>query len=415
MKCPNKLTVSVTRYPRVIEVTQIGDGQYEFRGMYAKYLEILLSAWKGGYQLKFCEDEDLGTKDKNGTWTGQIGMVSRGEADIGMSLIGILEQRTKVVDFSVAYSMEAISFASYKMPLEGMFQFLQLFDLATWIAIFITLIILSLVLFLILKGKNTFSFIFFNTYSNVLGKSLLLHKNVLKWKPFLALWFLCAFVMSSSYSAVLLSFLTLSPPSKTLHTLNDVADAIRKGLRAFSGKHTFIVPFLINSKDEDLRFIGTSIAQNEWYHDWQATFAGKMIQPKDIYFSSRNMLKLLFGNIKSIHISENVLFVVPIGVAMNKNFRCVSHLNDILLRMAAAGLEGNILSQESYKFWVQNFDNLIERKENPLALSMHDLVGAFIIFLIGLTISLLAFSAEVFYGYIHRVKMQKKHPPPLKK
>ncbi|GFQ78895.1 lig_chan-Glu_bd domain-containing protein [Trichonephila clavata] len=408
MKRPNNLTVAVTRYPRVLEVTQSGDGQYEFRGMYAKYLEILLSVWKGGYQINFCENEDLGTKDKNGTWTGQIGMVSRGEADIGMSLIGILEQRTKVVDFSVAYSMEAIAFASYKMPLEGMFQFLQLFDLATWISIFITLILMSLVLFLILKRKETFSYIFFNTYSNVLGKSLLLHKDVFKWKPFLGLWFLCAFVMSSSYSAVLLSFLTLSPPSKTLHTLNDVADAIRKGLRAFSGKHTFIVPFLINSKDEDLKFIGSSIAQNEWYHDWKATFAGKMIQPNDIYFSSRNMLRLLFGNIKSIHISENVLFVVPIGVAMNKNFCCASYLNDILLRMAAAGLEGNILSFESYKFWVQNFDNLIEKKENLLALSMHDLVGAFIIFLVGITISLLVLLGEVFYEYTHQLRYKQK-------
>ncbi|GFS92342.1 lig_chan-Glu_bd domain-containing protein [Nephila pilipes] len=408
MKYPKKLIAAVTRYPRVLEVTQVADGRYEFRGIYAKYMEIVLSAWKGGYQIKFCEDEDLGTKDKNGTWSGQIGMVSKGEADIGMSLIGILKQRAEVVDFSTAYSMEAVAFASYKTSLEGMFQFLQLFDVATWIWIFVTIVILSVVTFLILRGKETFPFVFFNTFSNVLGKSSHLRVRKFKWKLFLAVWFLCAFVISSSYSAVLLSFLTLSPPSRAVTTLKDIAEAIRSGHRAFSGKHTFTIPFLINSEDEDLKFIGTSIRRNEWYHDWKATFAGRMLRPGDIYFSSRNILRLLYGNSESIHVSPNVLFVVPIAVAMNKNFCCASDLNEILLRIAAAGLEGKILKDESYKFWLENFSNSMKNIEKSPTLSVHDLSGAFIILLVGLILSLLVFSGEAFYGSRNRKKKQSK-------
>ncbi|GFT02467.1 lig_chan-Glu_bd domain-containing protein [Nephila pilipes] len=405
---PNKLIAVVTRYPKVIEVTQADDGRYEFRGLYAKYMEILLSAWKSGYEIKYCEDEDFGSKSKNGTWTGQIGMVARGEADIGMSLIGILPHRTEVIDFSVAYSMEAIAFASHRIQMEGMFQFLQLFDVATWISIFVTLIFLSAVIFVILRGKESFPFIFFNIYSNVLGKSLFLHEYVLKWKFFLAMWFLCAFVISSSYSAVLLSFLTLSPPSRALVTLKDVADAVRKGFRVFSGKHTFTIPFLIGSEDEDLRLIGTSIKNNEWFHDWKAMLSGKMLHPGDVYFASRNMLRLLYGNTESIYISHNAVFVVPIGVIMNKNFCCASKLNEILLRMTSSGLEGKILKDESYKFWLQYFSKSVPVRQESRALSIQDFFAAFIILCIGLTISFLVLLCELLYEYMHRKIKQVK-------
>ncbi|GFT99915.1 lig_chan-Glu_bd domain-containing protein [Nephila pilipes] len=402
MKRPGKLIAVVTRYPRILEVTQAADGLYEFRGSYAKYMEILLSAWKGGYEIKYCEDEDFGSKTENGTWTGQIGMVSRGEADIGMSLISILQQRAQVVDFSVAYNIEAISFASHKIPLEGRFQFLQLFDVATWISIFVTLVFLSAIIFLIIRRKESFPFVFFNIYSNVLGKSLLLHKYIFKWKLFLAIWSLCAFVLSSSYSAVLLSFLTLPPPSRALVTLKDVADAVRKGYRAFSGQHSFTIPFLLTSEDEDFKFIGISIKSNEWYHDWKSLLSGKMMQQGDIYFSTRTMLRLLYENNKSIYISHNPAYVVPIGVIMNKNFCCASELNKILLWMVASGLEGKLLNDMSYKFWLEYSSKSMKESRESHALSTQDFSGAFIILCVGLSISLLVFLGEVFHGYIHR-------------
>ncbi|GFS94008.1 lig_chan-Glu_bd domain-containing protein [Nephila pilipes] len=408
MKYPSKLIAAVTRYPKVIEVTQTDDGRYEFRGLYAKYMEILLSAWKGGYEIKFCEDEDFGSKNKNGTWTGQIGMVARGEADIGMSLIAILYERTQVVDFSVAYSMEAIAFISHKIQLEGIFQFLQLFDVATWISIFVTLIFLSAVIFLIFRGTASFPFIFFNIYSTVLGKSLLLPDYIFKWKLFLAVWFLCAFVLSSSYSAVLLSFLTLSPPSRALVTFKDVANAMKKGFRAFAGKHTFVASYMSHSEDKHLRFIGTNIQKNEWYHDWKTMLSGKMLPQGDIYFSSRNMLSLLYGNSESLYISLHTMLVVPIGVIMNKNFCCASELNEILLRMVSSGLEGKLLKDESYKFWLEYFSKPMKESQETLSLSIHDFSGAFIILCTGLTISLLFFLGEVFYGYIHRKKKELK-------
>ncbi|GIY77577.1 hypothetical protein CEXT_233911 [Caerostris extrusa] len=40
---------------------------------------------------------------ENGTWSGIIGMVARGEADMGLTYLAIMEDRSKFVDFSTPY------------------------------------------------------------------------------------------------------------------------------------------------------------------------------------------------------------------------------------------------------------------------------------------------------------------------
>ena len=50
----------------------------------------------------FHEVDDAGSKSGNGTWTGMMGLVSSGVADIGVTLLIVSKERSEVVAFTDA-------------------------------------------------------------------------------------------------------------------------------------------------------------------------------------------------------------------------------------------------------------------------------------------------------------------------
>ncbi|GFT02462.1 lig_chan-Glu_bd domain-containing protein [Nephila pilipes] len=405
MEKRKRLVMAVTRYPRLLESSQSADGRYKFHGALGSYLDIVLSSWKGGYDVVFCENETMGLKDKSGNWSGQIGMIVRGEADVGMSIMAITEERSEAVDFSTAYTMDAVTFAAHKIPQDNVFQFLRLFDITTWIAILVTLIALSSLIYLINGRKESYIATILYVSSILFGKSLFVNKNVFKCKPLIAVWFLCALVLSLSYSVILLSFITLPPPRKPLNSLFELSEYVKRGSTVYSGERTIIIPFLIESKDKRLQLMGEAMKRNRWYHNWKEILNGKPLEFGSAFFSSRKFMKLLFSHIESIHVSSDLLFVVPLGVAMSKSFCCASELNRILLRTAAAGLEEKIVKDESYKFWLEILSKSYQTKEDFHSVSIQDLFGVFILLFIGLMCSFLVLLCEIIHAYVyHDVK-----------
>ncbi|GIY54779.1 hypothetical protein CEXT_468951 [Caerostris extrusa] len=51
-------------------------------------------------------EKQLGHLGKNGSFSGVIGMLQRGEADLGVGGIGMLYERLDVVDFSHTYMIK---------------------------------------------------------------------------------------------------------------------------------------------------------------------------------------------------------------------------------------------------------------------------------------------------------------------
>ncbi|GIY54814.1 glutamate receptor ionotropic, delta-1 [Caerostris extrusa] len=76
----------------------------------------------------------------DGNFTGMVGMVQRGEADLAMTYLSLNEIRSKVVNFSWPYCAEGISFITAKpINYEQKLALLQVSDIATWMGIGIVL------------------------------------------------------------------------------------------------------------------------------------------------------------------------------------------------------------------------------------------------------------------------------------
>ncbi|GFW84960.1 hypothetical protein TNCV_682481 [Trichonephila clavipes] len=86
------------------------------------------------YEIITPEDGQYGIELSSGNWTGVIGMLYRGEAEIGISNLGIFEDRFRTVDFSSPYMSEGLYFSYVKSTKrEQLFSFLRMFDFSTWV------------------------------------------------------------------------------------------------------------------------------------------------------------------------------------------------------------------------------------------------------------------------------------------
>ncbi|KAG7153933.1 Glutamate receptor-like 67, partial [Homarus americanus] len=101
-------------------------------------------------------DGTFGSKQNDGSWSGMVGMVARGEADIALGPFGITESRTEVVDFTwpvmIQYSR---IMGSRGLPEVDPWGFLLPLTPQVWTAILAVLLLLPVVIFLL---SSFFSF-----------------------------------------------------------------------------------------------------------------------------------------------------------------------------------------------------------------------------------------------------------------
>lgn len=103
-----------------------------------KLFEILESRFGFSYEIVSPSDSEFGTLLPDGNWTGMVGMIHRGDADIIIGDLSVTESRSKVIDFSQPYFVDRESFATKFLKNSHNDTFLiNAFAFEVWIAIII--------------------------------------------------------------------------------------------------------------------------------------------------------------------------------------------------------------------------------------------------------------------------------------
>ncbi|KAG8180275.1 hypothetical protein JTE90_013528 [Oedothorax gibbosus] len=117
MRSPT-LVVAVLASKFIIELNMTEYSRLELSGGWeGLFLRDLLQGLGLEYRVVMPADRNYGFLLPNGTWTGLIGMVHRGEADLALGALVITENRLRYVDFSVPYNINPLTFAD--LLLEG--------------------------------------------------------------------------------------------------------------------------------------------------------------------------------------------------------------------------------------------------------------------------------------------------------
>ncbi|CAL8368594.1 unnamed protein product [Lota lota] len=105
------------------------------------------------YKLHLVKDNRYGALDASGSWSGMIGEVIRGEADLAVAPLTVTAMREQVVEMTTPFMQTGLSFLLRKdMAHEELhFGFLSPFSMEMWVGVLIAFLLTGLCVFLVAR------------------------------------------------------------------------------------------------------------------------------------------------------------------------------------------------------------------------------------------------------------------------
>lgn len=358
------------------------------------------------YELISPDDSDTGNILPNGTWTGMIGMILQGHADIAISRIVLSEDRIQVLPFTYPYASVSITFITQKpIYTPNIVAFLKPFALEVWIFLISSIFIMSFIFYILLAKRYDFSMLLLRTYSMFLQQDLLVEPQKISEYLIIGFWKIPIVFLSFGYVALLLSFITF-PPLTGVRTIPELSAAVAEGeYRCISYPGGSASRVLSKSNDPVMRIIGENIRRNPGSRDIDGV----------LQMSEKSVKTAFVGSILSIlpfkgkyFISDDTFYHTMFGIPLHKDFCCKQKINNIISYIQAAGLIEKITLDYTFRKTLQtrlySSDN---NKDIQRKLSLLDFQGAFVFLIVGHTLSFIVFVTEVFIGKTRQI--QKRH------
>ncbi|GFT54928.1 uncharacterized protein TNCV_4888801 [Trichonephila clavipes] len=379
MECSRTIRVATTFSPQ--------------RGLYLSVLEkkfcaLVLEALRKPYEwVPFKEHR----ASSGGNRTDPVDMIRNGEADLSFHLLSMTESRDSVVDFIPVYMTDDQTFAIKKVPLS--LDFVQLFDFPTWILTLSALLAMPFIFRFLLNTKYTYLHSLIEFFGCVLGQSMRAEKNSLKYTIMVSSWSCFSKLLVICYSAALFSVLAVPLQHPNVRNFEELSDAVTKeNYKCFIQEKSVLLDLLIHHEKKELRLLGEQVAGHRWFFS-----ENSQVNVDSAVVNSRRVLRRVAGgkHWKKYFLSGDVLQLSNLAMPVRKGF-CHKHkLQTIVSRVNNGGLLAKVIREEGSKFWAR-FPEL-ERDENPeeKPLSCYDLIGALIVYLLGISLSLVVFAYEL--------------------
>ncbi|GFU98779.1 lig_chan-Glu_bd domain-containing protein [Trichonephila clavipes] len=104
VRFPKYIRVATLSIPSIFKPNRIGD-KIVADGYEGSLLNCLAEKLNFEYEIILPSGGGWGSQYENGTWDGIIGLIQSGKADFGMPALGMTEERSKVLDYSLQYSI----------------------------------------------------------------------------------------------------------------------------------------------------------------------------------------------------------------------------------------------------------------------------------------------------------------------
>ncbi|XP_042911760.1 probable glutamate receptor [Parasteatoda tepidariorum] len=394
---PSKLRIAVLPNLKALEIKRINYTTI-ISGVEAEFLKLLSHKLNFEYEILAPSDNSYGFKDTFGNWTGIVGMLQRNEADMAISLIGITEERSSVVDFSLPYLyLEKTFMMNHAAFLPKTSAFLYPFSTFTWILFWIALLFVTVLFRALISPQNSIITVFLKLWGSSFGQGMNYNPRSMSRRIPLGIWLVYSYVLILCYSSVLLSFLTSPIRMKQIKDFKDLYTAIREGkMECRAEIRTLEADYLSKSNIPHFKGLGEYIKRNEWYFQSRVNAT----VPENVaVLGSPFLFSMAFGSPEMYFYSKDVFGNFPFGVAIRKDFCCKEHFNTILLRILSGGLYNKLMDNFLFKFEVLkklNFDH--SQRTSASVLKLSDLSGVFVILGIGWTAGIFALIMEIAYN-----------------
>lgn len=410
MSFPSSLRVAVLPFNGLFEVERDNRKSLIISGgLEAEYVKTLSTSLRFDVKVLSPADGEWGRELPNGSWTGLVGMVLRNESDIALGGIAVTEKRFKIISYSAPYRFTYLSFAT-NLPrqLPRFTTFLYPFTMYLWIAIVLLLLVMPFIYRVLLRKKITLGNLFFDTVKSLLYEPVTSQYNGCVGDYFLqGTWLIGSMLISFSYAATLLSFLTIPLREPGVQNIKELSELVAdKKFRAGCFKGTNVINILRADQYKSIRDLADHIQNNKYdiepakniVENFYMSKKTALIAP-EIYF------KINFPN--TLRISPEPLKCTAISIVMLKSFCCKRKLDTHINRMFDSGLSQQIIKRTLTKIEIKNFLNTATEGKN-LTLNLKDLLGAFFFHSIGNTLSIFVLIIEMIISRINKRKRPKR-------
>ncbi|GFQ84928.1 lig_chan-Glu_bd domain-containing protein [Trichonephila clavata] len=391
---PNKLKVAVVKLKTVFSVENV-ENKIVLGGTDGKLLDVLSK--KLNFKFEILPTHAGGSRNKNGTWDGVVGLVQSGRADMGMVVLVFSEERFEVIDFSNSYcSLEKIFVAKDPGQMPKITAFTYPFTQYVWV-LYVLMILAATVAFQRLMFRNA---TLLGSFLSVLGSIVTQGMDNLKHTPWrrvlLGLWLTIATIMPFLYNTTFLSFLTMPEKMPIPENFKELSEAVLDGkYKCLVFKETIDGDLLLGSGIDYLVKLGETIKRNHWKYSYEEKLEHLLDDTTSVIIP-RKALELLLGSPPYLNVktSEDSFGIWHSGIALKKGFCCRKRLNEVLNAINNGGF---------YKKWIDDiaFTETIRKRlelkheEPQLQLTLEDLKLAFRILCFGYVLSFLAFLGEI--------------------
>ncbi|KAI4902804.1 hypothetical protein NFI96_011179 [Prochilodus magdalenae] len=274
-----------TAEPQPLRVTTIKQEPYtmtkgsEWEGYCIDLLSTLASKLGFKYDIHLVKDGRYGVKDERGDWSGMIGEVVRGEADLAMAPLTLTAVREAAVDMTKPFMQTGLSFIMRKDIASDDSQylsFLNLFSTEMWMGILVAYLLTSFCIYLAARispfewdqpqtedNHFTISHSFWYTIGALTLQGAGPHPKAFSGRVITAIWWMFSLVVLASYFANLSSWLHSDNKQLSIKSFEDLANqnVIQYGtLKASSS-----LAFFKNSNNPTYRRIYENMERQQSY------------------------------------------------------------------------------------------------------------------------------------------------------
>ncbi|XP_063845421.1 glutamate receptor ionotropic, kainate glr-3-like [Scylla paramamosain] len=231
---------------------------YEFKGPTVTIIGLIADHLGLCLEFHRTPDGQYGEVLPNGSWTGSIGMLQRGEADIGGTLFSVMWRRWIAVDFTVPLHIDQTN-VFYTLPkiTSDMLGFLKPYTLKSWVMVFLGCVLVFLTTSFILqvaanmnsasktlqaRWQNNAQLSWFWTSSTLLAQSVLWEPRKDSARMMAATWLLMSFILGAVYRSNLKAMLIIPKVNLPFDNLDELyTSGITLGVVEATSMHLDII------------------------------------------------------------------------------------------------------------------------------------------------------------------------------
>lgn len=370
-----------------------------------------------------------GNKLEDGTWTGLIGEVSRGETILGVANVFMTLHYMEQVEFSYPYDISCSTFLTPSPELwPQLYALIKPFDLTIWMATIFSLFfgglliqMVALIYHKLFGSRDRLRFfgeaMIYNAQSITGTRSGSDERSSWPVRLYTSNWWLFCFLLGTVYRTGLISWLARSPI--LMAPVDTIAQLVRSDLTPY-GYNTFVRDLAQYSNDPDTIQLGGRLKLVPPNMTAQFLMGQENV---NAIFENKHYLKYLSVKIlpstmhdiavnridprQRLHVMRECLRSFPVAIAMKPGTPFKSAMTRIIHQLNAAGIIDYWLETVVHSE-VAMTTKRYKKKKEPF--SLHSLEGAFYLLLLCYSIDIVAFLAELVFHRIWCRRLLSNNP-----